>query len=363
MCNAVISGKYNNYTGYSGLPELNEQISKSYSPLFKNAKQGQPLDPHTEIMVGVGATEVLFSALHNIAGPGDEVLLFEPFFTAYINFCNYAGCTLKGAPMFRDEEGNWQYDFEQFEALITDKTKAVIITNPHNPTGKIFTKEELERLTVIMDKYPKIIVISDDVYYFLPFDGRKHHMFADIGNNFQKTITVFSAGKMMNATGWRTGWGIGPKELIKYATLVHESSVFNAFVPGQKAVSDSLPLMEQPKGEHKDYYAYICSIFQKARDAAKEVVSHSKKIKFTPTHVESGYFMILEFEGVEHIPAKYFEAGNYEPDADTTIVQKHFDGKVPDDYALCRWAAVEKGIAMMPMSAFYLADSTHKTYN
>jgi aspartate/methionine/tyrosine aminotransferase len=146
--------------------------------------------------------------------------------------CNYAGAKLVGAPMFRDDQGKWQYDFEKFEQCINEKTKAVIITNPHNPTGKVFTREELEKLSAILDKYPQVIVISDDVYYFLPFDGMKYEVFADIGNNYQRTLTVYSAGKMMNCTGWRTGWVIGPKELVKYATLVHENSVFNVFVPG-----------------------------------------------------------------------------------------------------------------------------------
>jgi aspartate/methionine/tyrosine aminotransferase len=107
-----------------------------------------------------------------------------------------------------------------------------MLCNPHNPTGKIFTHDELQKLTKILDKHPHINVISDDVYYFLPFDGRKYHNFANMGNNWQKTLTIYSAGKMFNATGWKIGWGIGPEEIVRNVALVHESSAFNIFVPG-----------------------------------------------------------------------------------------------------------------------------------
>lgn len=102
-----------------------------------------------------------------------------------------------------------------FERALTPKTKVVMITNPHNPSSKIFSKSELEKLSAILEKRPDIIVISDDVYFFLPFDGRQHFSFANIGNNWEKTVTVFSAGKLMNCTGWKVGWTVGPQDLIK----------------------------------------------------------------------------------------------------------------------------------------------------
>ena len=85
-----------------------------------------------------------------------------------------------------------------------------MIINPHNPTGKIFSRKELERLTQIIEKHPQLWVISDDVYYFLPYDGREFTLFANIGDNYKRTVTIFSAGKMLNATGWKVGWAIGP---------------------------------------------------------------------------------------------------------------------------------------------------------
>ena len=115
-----------------------------------------------------------------------------------------------------------------------------MITNPHNPTSKVFTYEELLRLTEIVEKHPQLVVVSDDVYYFLPYDNREYHLFANIGENYKRTITIFSAGKMMNCTGWKVGWAIGPEDLIKNTCLVHEASVFNNNVPGQIAIAKSL---------------------------------------------------------------------------------------------------------------------------
>ena len=165
--------------------------------------------------------------------------MFEPYYTSYVNYIEFAGGNIKTAPII-NHNGKWEYDFETFEKLITPKTKVVIITNPHNPTGKIFTKQELEKLTTILDKHPQIIVVSDDVYYFLTYDNREHHLFANIGDNYNKTISIFSAGKMLNATGWKVGWAIGPQDLIRNTALVHEAAVFNNNVPGQVAFAMSL---------------------------------------------------------------------------------------------------------------------------
>ena len=135
----------------------------------------------------------------------------------------------------------WSFDFEDFEKCIGSKTKAVLITNPHSPTGKVWTKEELGKLTAILDKYPDITVISDDVNYFLPYDGMEYHSFANYcPENWKKTITVYSGGKLFNATGWKVGWAIGPENLIKSASHVHEATSFNANVPSQIAMARSL---------------------------------------------------------------------------------------------------------------------------
>ena len=222
---------HNQYTLFLGHPLLREKLAAFFSPYFKAAKNGQSLNPHTEVLVTNGACEALYSTLMHVCQQGDEVIFFEPYYTQYVNYAEFAGATVKTAPL-RLVDGKWEYDFDALERLITPKTKCMMITNPHNPTGKLFTKDELVKLTKIVEKHPQLIVVSDDVYYHLPYDGREHTLFANIGDNYKRTITVFSAGKMMNCTGWKVGWCVGPPELIKHVSYVHEAAVFNLNVPG-----------------------------------------------------------------------------------------------------------------------------------
>lgn len=117
----------------------------------------------------------------------------------------------------------------------------MLITNPHNPTGKCLTQSDIEKISEILDrKAPHAWVISDDVYDFLTFDGRSHIPFASYGNNWERTVTLYSAGKLMNCTGWKIGWVVGPPAPVKQAALIHEAAVFNLNVPGQVAVGWSL---------------------------------------------------------------------------------------------------------------------------
>jgi aspartate/methionine/tyrosine aminotransferase len=121
--------------------------------MFKPAKNNQVLNPNNEILVTTGACEGLFAALHHLVEHGDEVLTFEPYYTSYVNYVEYAGAKLKTVP-FKVSGGKWEYDFDAFERAITPKTKVVMLINPHNPTGKIFTRSELEKLTLIIEKHP-----------------------------------------------------------------------------------------------------------------------------------------------------------------------------------------------------------------
>lgn len=220
-----------------GHPLLRQQLAKHFSPLFNN----RPLDPNSQILVTNGALGAIFSVLMNFAKEGDEVLMFEPFFTLYVNNIEFSGATIVTAPMHTTPTGEWQFDFQAFEDAISPKTKVVLLTNPHNPTGKMFTLAEIKQMSDILDKHPHITVLSDEVYFHLTFDGHKHLSFANYSeSNWAKTVTVFSAGKMLNCTGWKIGWAIGPAPLIKQAMFTHESIAFNTNVPGQIAVAESL---------------------------------------------------------------------------------------------------------------------------
>ena len=231
----------NQYTMFLGHPLLREKISEHFSPILANGNSGQSLCPNSQILVTNGAIGSIFSAIMNLVGPGDSVHMFEPYYSQYVNHVEFSGAKLRTSPMYTDEAGNWHFDFEHFERSLDQSTKLVLLTNPHNPSGKLWTKPEIERMTEILDRHPQVRVISDDVYFFLPFDGRKYESFANFSTgNFAKTLTVYSAGKMLNCTGWKVGWMLGPKDLVAQAMYVHEASTFNCNVPGQLAVAQSM---------------------------------------------------------------------------------------------------------------------------
>ena len=156
---------------------------------------------------------------------------------------------MKSARLVLDADLNWQIDFESIEAAMNEKTRILIINTPHNPTGKVFTRDELEKISAIVDKYPRCFVLCDEVYETLTFDGRDHVHFASIGDNWKRTISVFSAGKMFNATGWKTGWGIAPKELVRQAVVIVDTRSFCHNVPMQVAFAKSLPWLGEKYGE------------------------------------------------------------------------------------------------------------------
>lgn len=150
-----------------------------------------------------------------MVGKGDKVHMFEPYYTQYINIIEFSGADCVASPMYTNEQREWFFDFDHLEASLDENSKLLMITNPHNPSGKLFTQEDIERLTSILEKWPQVTVLSDEVYWNLPFDGRKMISFANhCENNWKKTINVFSAGKSLNCTGWKIGFAIGPKELI-----------------------------------------------------------------------------------------------------------------------------------------------------
>jgi len=129
------------------------------------------------------------------------------------------------------KEGKWVLNIEHLNNALSSKTKIVILNNAHNPTGKLFTREELEGITNALQSYPNVIVISDDVYEFLVFDGKETTLFASIGDNFSRTVSVFSGGKLFSATGWKVGWGIGPADIINAAGVISTATIYCVNAP------------------------------------------------------------------------------------------------------------------------------------
>ena len=129
---------------------------------------------------------------------------------------------------------------------MSEKTKVLILNTPHNPTGKCFSREEIETISEILDDYPNVVVLSDEVYDFLTFDGHEHIPFAAVGNNWHRTVSIYSGGKLLMATGWKIGWAIGPERIIKLGGIIHNTVTYCLNNPGQIAISRSLDVVRQP---------------------------------------------------------------------------------------------------------------------
>jgi len=202
-------------------------------------KLGRTINPFTEVLITSGANAALDSYILALINEGDELVLFEPCFPCYLDHVRIAGGVIKSAPLeFKD--GSWRFDPELLRKALGPKTKIIILNTPHNPTGKVFTREELEQITEILKDFPHVVVISDEVYDFLTFDGKEHVRFATIGDNYAKTVSIYSGGKLFNCTGWKIGWAIGPEYIIRLGGIIANTVTYCLNTPGQVAFARCL---------------------------------------------------------------------------------------------------------------------------
>lgn len=240
------------YAPFPGTPSLRQSVSDYYQRLYKLS-----YNPETEITITVGATEGLFTTITACVDPGDEVIVLEPFYDSYVASIEMAGGVAvpvtMHAPDFSVREA-------ELEAVISSKTKLLIVNNPHNPTGKVWEKNELEAIARFAVKHD-LLVISDEVYEFLLFDGAVHHPLALFPGMFERTFTISSAGKTFGLTGWKTGWICAPQTLSDAVRLVHQYVTFSVATPLQEAVADGLkqldtylPVFQKTYKEKRDFF-------------------------------------------------------------------------------------------------------------
>lgn len=240
------------YAPFPGTPSLRQSVSDYYQRLYKLS-----YNPETEITITVGATEGLFTTITACVDPGDEVIVLEPFYDSYVASIEMAGGVAvpvtMHAPDFSVREA-------ELEAAVSPKTKLLIVNNPHNPTGKVWEKNELEAIARFAVKHD-LLVISDEVYEFLLFDGAVHHPLALFPGMFERTFTISSAGKTFGLTGWKTGWICAPQTLSDAVRLVHQYVTFSVATPLQEAVADGLkqldtylPVFQKTYKEKRDFF-------------------------------------------------------------------------------------------------------------
>jgi len=349
---------HNHYTSCYGHPEGRKTLAELYSPMFN-----RELDPAKEVLITNGANgsiDVLMQAL--CADENDEVIFIEPFFPQYIGHTQFARGTIRAVPLVVGEDNEWHLDLEVLKKTLNDKTRCIIMNTPHNPTGKVFSLKELEEISDILEEYPHVYVLSDDVYDFLTFGDNKHHIFANIKDNWKKTITIFSGGKILCCTGWKVGWCFGPAEIIRQAVIFNDTCTYCHNVPGQMAVTRSLKTArEEPYEGFNNFIEFQVDDFKKSHDILVEGLKNSS-LPFKPVPGAGGYFIFVDVSELKDlVPAKYFKQEEYEDDKDTIIEKNDFGNPVPLDLAVCRWLTMEKKVVTMPGTFFYYKHSDTKT--
>ena len=242
----------NQYPPGLGIPALRQAVADQ-----RKRRYGSDYDPDSEVLVTVGATEAIAASVLGLVEPGSEVLLVEPFYDSYSPVIAMAGCHRRAVPMRADSPG-FAIDVEAMRAAVTPRTRALIVNSPHNPTGMVATDAELRGLAELAVE-ADLVVIADEVYEHLVFDGRRHLPLADYPGMAERTITISSAAKMFNVTGWKIGWACGPAHLIAGVRAAKQYLSYVGGAPFQPAVAQALA------GEDA-WVDALCATLQTRRD-------------------------------------------------------------------------------------------------
>lgn len=234
---AAIRDGHNQYPPGPGIPELRQAISDHQRRCY-----GLEYDPATEVLVTAGATEAIAAALLALVDSGDEVVLFEPYFDSYAACVALAGATRRSVTLERSGQ-DWGFDPAALERAVTGRTRAIVLNTPHNPTGTVFGPEELAAVADVALRHD-LIVISDEVYEHLLFDGRTHTPIATLPGMRERTITISSAGKTFGVTGWKIGWACAPPDLLAAVRTVKQFLTYVNGAPFQPAVAQALATAE-----------------------------------------------------------------------------------------------------------------------
>jgi aspartate/methionine/tyrosine aminotransferase len=229
----AIAEDHNQYPITWGVPAFREAIASSYGRTY-----GVAVDPETEICVTCGSTEAMISAFLGVLDPGDEVIVFEPFYENYGPDAILTGATLRYVAL---SPPDWTFDDQELEAAFSERTRAIVINSPHNPTGKVFTVDELATIGRLCQTH-NAIAITDEIYEYITYDGRAHVPIATLPGMRERTITISALSKTYSVTGWRVGWAIGPQVLIAGMRATHDFLTVAAPAPLQVAGVTALGL-------------------------------------------------------------------------------------------------------------------------
>mmetsp|Transcript_10129 Transcript_10129/g.11238 ORF Transcript_10129/g.11238 Transcript_10129/m.11238 type:complete len:495 (+) Transcript_10129:54-1538(+) len=338
---------------YAHMP-LAKVLAEDYSKRF-----GREINPATEIATAVGCTNALYCALQGMVGAGDEVILLEPAFDVYIAQTKMAGGTPKFVPLRTTETNDdsmsanekFVLDLNELEQAITDKTKVLILNTPHNPTGKMFNRSEMEQLASIIERHPQVTVIADEVYEHIVFDEKTspHISFASIPGMYEHTLTLSSSGKTFSATGWKVGWAVGPPHLTGVVTSVQQWVNFSAPTPNQDAIAQCLVTAREPYEGFDTFYQWVAEEYKRKCGL---LVDALKTAGMEPIVPNGGFFIMADTSKID-LPKSYIQEKTVAMPSDP----------MPRDWAMSRWLTKEVGVTAIPPSAFYDKSTLHLAKN
>jgi methionine aminotransferase len=276
----------NQYAPMPGIMRLRERIAEKTQKLY-----GAVYDPEKEITVTAGATQAIFTAISAIIKEKDEVIIFEPAYDSYLPSI----LLNKGAPKYVQlTPPDYSINWEQVKKSITARTRMIIINTPHNPSGTVFTKDDMLQLQkLVADR--DIVILSDEVYEHILFDGRTHESVARYPELAARSFVVSSFGKTYHTTGWKTGYVLAPKELTEEFRKVYSYSMFSAFTPIQHAYADILP--------EEELYLKLGEFYEAKRNLFAESI---KDTKFKLIPCSGAYFQCAEYSSYSNEPDRKF---------------------------------------------------------
>ena len=304
-CEAILDD-VNQYTVTWGSRPFREAIAQDFT-----RRHGIPVDPDTEVTVCCGATETMIATMLGTVDPGAEVIVFEPF---YENYAPDLILTDAVRRLVRLHEPDWHIDFDELAAAFNDRTRAIIINTPHNPTGKVFTRDELERIAALCLRW-NALAVTDEIYEHIVYDGCTHVPMATLDGMADRTVTINGLSKTFSVTGWRVGWAIASAPLTSSIRKVHDFLTVGAAAPLQQAGIAALGLPDS-------YYAELAAEYTGRRNLLLEML---ERHGFTCWRPSGAYYVM------------------------TDITPFGFE----DDVAFARYLVQEVGVAAVPGSGFY----------
>ena len=302
---AAIRADVNQYAITWGAKSFRDAIAENYSRFY-----GMDVDPEKELVVCCGSTEAMMSAMLGVVDPGDEVVVFEPFYENYGPDAILSGAVPRYVTL---HEPDWRLDPDELAAAFNDRTRAIIINTPNNPTGKVFTREELTQIAALCQKWG-VVAITDEIYEHILYEG-EHIPIASLDGMRERTVTINSLSKTYSLTGWRVGWALAPPVLSDAIRKVHDFLTVGAAAPLQEAGVVAL-------GFSDEYYRQLSVDYRARRDV------------LLPALEEAGFSC-------------------YKPNGAYYVMTDISRFGFPDDVSFSRHLVEKIGVAAVPGSSFY----------